>query len=389
MSKLFMIGKDVIKKLHQAGFEAYFVGGAVRDYVRNVPINDIDIATSATIKQINHIFPKTIHIGVNHETIIVRHKGESFEVTPFRSHMNNELPTLTTDLTYRDFTMNAMAMDDHFTIIDPWNGRQAIDKQMIIAVEDGAARIKEDPLRIIRAFRFMSETGYSIETNTVHAIQDHKQLLLNIAVERINMEWKKLLLGKNAYSSIEMMFEMNIHHFLPVFQQYPFLFTNIIERKVSIETIPQMITFMHILERNIPISIWIDKWKCSNEEKNEVIHLVTIYDEMQETGITDWLIYQLNDKYMASFISLYQMLHNDHKLNKDLLVKQKSNLSIQNKTQLAIQPLQLIEMYPTYPKGKWISHTLEQLERLVVTKQLQNEENILKEWILCHPPEIN
>src|SRR5699024_2930568 len=123
---------------------------------------------------IMEIFPKTIPLGVDHGTVIIRHKGHSYEVSTFRfpeqvriddDHSKNEQIQLLlyNDLKHRDFTINAIAMDRHGKIIDPFKGREDLEQQTIKMINNDAERLKEDPLRIMRAFRFVSELGFQID----------------------------------------------------------------------------------------------------------------------------------------------------------------------------------------------------------------------------------
>src|SRR5690625_122028 len=116
----------IITTLKQYGFEAYYVGGCVRDYLMDIQINDIDIATSAPPEEINKIFKKVIPVGVDHGTVIVRHNHTSYEVTTFKENNNyyvkNSQKSIHDDLSMRDFTINSLAMDESGQIIDLFNG---------------------------------------------------------------------------------------------------------------------------------------------------------------------------------------------------------------------------------------------------------------------------
>lgn len=192
MNKLFQIGKEIIHILQQHGFEAYFVGGAVRDYLLCEPIHDVDITTSAFVQDIIDLFPEVIPVGIQHGTVIIRHQGESFEVTTYRkSSKTNEPLSLNSDLLSRDFTMNAIAMTKEFELIDDVQGQQHITQRKIQAVGNPHDRIIEDPLRILRAFRFVSIYGFQIEDGTMEAIKQQAHLLQHVAIERMLIEWKK------------------------------------------------------------------------------------------------------------------------------------------------------------------------------------------------------
>ena len=158
---LFEDAKPIIKKIKEQGFEAYFVGGSVRDYLMNKDIHDIDITTSATPDEIESIFPKTVPIGKEHGTINVLFNNSSYEITTFRTeeeYVNHRKPNgvvfvrdLYEDVKRRDFTINAIAMDEEYTIIDYFNGKADIKAENIKTVGNAEERFEEDALRIIRA----------------------------------------------------------------------------------------------------------------------------------------------------------------------------------------------------------------------------------------------
>lgn len=136
MKEPFLSAVPLLTEIEHAGYEAYFVGGAVRDLLLDREIADVDIATSATPEEIKAIFPKTIDVGIEHGTIVVLFKGRTFEVTTFRAESEYEdyrrpsgvqfIRSLEEDLKRRDFTMNAIAMDKSGQLFDPFHGKQAI-----------------------------------------------------------------------------------------------------------------------------------------------------------------------------------------------------------------------------------------------------------------------
>lgn len=187
MDESFVKAKAILTTLHNNGYEAYFVGGSVRDFLLHRPTDDIDIATSALPGQIIDLFPKTIDVGAVHGTVIVLHDGEQFEVTTFRTEEGYEdyrrpshvefVTSLHEDLKRRDFTMNAIAMTINGEIIDPFDGRKAIKKKVIQTVGNPTERFREDALRMMRAVRFLSQLSFLLCENTQSAIMENAYLL--------------------------------------------------------------------------------------------------------------------------------------------------------------------------------------------------------------------
>ena len=201
----------IINRLENAGFEAFCVGGAVRDSVMNITPGDWDITTSALPEETKAIFGdfKTIDTGIKHGTITIIMDKKPYEVTTFRidgeyndnRHPENVLFTrnLKDDLSRRDFTINALAYNKKTGLADLFGGQADIYNSIIRTVGEPEKRFKEDGLRIMRALRFSAVLGFDIEENTKKAIHKNKDLLKNISAERLSAELIKLICGKNAF----------------------------------------------------------------------------------------------------------------------------------------------------------------------------------------------
>lgn len=194
--------KYIINTITDAGFEAYAVGGCVRDSLLGRTPDDWDITTSAAPRQVKQLFRRTIDTGIQHGTVTVMLEKEGFEVTTYRidgtyedSRHPSEViftPSLEEDLKRRDFTINAMAYNEKDGLIDIFNGMEDIEKRKICCVGEAKARFTEDALRIMRAVRFSAQLGYTIEENTKQAIKELSPTLKNISAERIQTELVKL-----------------------------------------------------------------------------------------------------------------------------------------------------------------------------------------------------
>ena len=195
----------ILNLLEQHGFEAYIVGGCVRDAIINRNPQDWDIATSAKPHEVKNIFQRTIDTGLKHGTVTVLLNTAAFEITTYRidgKYINNRKPeevaftdSLEADLSRRDFTINAMAYHPDKGLIDPFGGMEDIELKQIKAVGDPGQRFEEDALRMLRAVRFSAQLNYRIEENTLQAIEAFCHLLNNISGERIRDELNKILLA--------------------------------------------------------------------------------------------------------------------------------------------------------------------------------------------------
>lgn len=201
---------EVLRRLNAAGYQAYAVGGCVRDLARGVPPHDYDICTSALPAQTQRCFAgeRVVETGIKHGTVTVLMAGEPYEITTFRTdgdYLDGRHPqsvaftdSLTEDLRRRDFTINAMAYHPDIGLRDPFDGQADIARRMIRCVGDAGARFTEDALRILRALRFAAELGFDIAPDTARAMRALSGRLALISRERIAAELLRALKGINA-----------------------------------------------------------------------------------------------------------------------------------------------------------------------------------------------
>ncbi|MGN1081660.1 MAG: CCA tRNA nucleotidyltransferase [Acutalibacteraceae bacterium] len=189
---------EVINKIESAGFEAWAVGGCVRDMLLSRQISDVDIASNAAPEDIHRIFERVIDTGIKHGTVTVLYGGESFEITRYRAdgdYFDSRHPQsvtsvsdITEDLSRRDFTVNAMAYHPERGLIDLFEGEKDTENKIIRCVGDPDKRFAEDALRIMRCFRFASKLEFDIEENTLKSAKKLAGTLENISAERIYKE---------------------------------------------------------------------------------------------------------------------------------------------------------------------------------------------------------
>lgn len=223
----------ILKKLEKAGFEAYIVGGCVRDFLRDRDPNDWDVTTNAKPEDIQKLFPHNFYNNKFGTVTVVNEKTKdeslkNIEITTYRidqgysdkRHPDTILftPNLKEDLARRDFTINAMALKiknkelriKNYEIIDPFNGREDLENKIIRAVGDADKRFNEDALRMMRAVRFSSQLGFEIEKNTLDALKKNKDLLKVVSSERIRDEFSKIILSDRPYEGVELLRETGL-----------------------------------------------------------------------------------------------------------------------------------------------------------------------------------
>ncbi len=203
--------QTAINKLNAAGYEAYAVGGCVRDMLLGLEPKDYDITTNALPGQVKELFSEypVLGFGMVHGTVMVFINAMAIEITTYRSdgtYSDNRRPDYVTftaslkeDVLRRDFTVNAMCYNPKTGVVDLCGSREDLKNRILRTVGIPAERFKEDSLRILRALRFASVYGFEIEAETAKAILKYKHLLKNVASERISVEINKLLCGGNVY----------------------------------------------------------------------------------------------------------------------------------------------------------------------------------------------
>ena len=201
---MFDIAKNLILRLRQAGFTAYFAGGCVRDHVLGTAPKDVDIATNARPVEVRRLFPNTRAVGAHFGVVIVAEQGHAFEVATFRSdgaYLDGRRPESVSfsspeeDAQRRDFTVNGMFYDPiEGRVIDFVGGQQDLKAGVIRAIGDAASRFDEDKLRLMRAVRFAARFGFEIEEATWAAIQKKAGEIHQVSVERIREELVHTLL---------------------------------------------------------------------------------------------------------------------------------------------------------------------------------------------------
>lgn len=199
--------QEILAVLGKNGFQAYAVGGCVRDLLRGVTPNDYDITTDALPETVATLFPRTVPTGIRHGTVTVLCDDVPVEVTTFRQEYGYSdrrrpdrvdfVTDVKEDLARRDFTVNAMAYHPEVGIVDPFGGQKDLQNGVLRAVGNAPLRFREDALRILRLFRFAATLGFSPEPKTLSAALESSPLLQNISRERIAVELAKTVCGQN------------------------------------------------------------------------------------------------------------------------------------------------------------------------------------------------
>ncbi|WP_256757331.1 CCA tRNA nucleotidyltransferase [Cohnella sp. WQ 127256] len=213
-------GLEVVGKLEASGYQAYLVGGCVRDHLMGRSLHDIDIATSAKPEEVIALFDRTVPTGLKHGTVTVLEGGRSFEVTTFRQesgYSDSRRPDevefvldVREDLARRDFTFNAMAIGIEGVIVDPFGGQDALRAGVVDCVGEASERFNEDALRMLRAIRFGAEFEFVLLPDIWQAIVKHRSNLKHVAIERVSSEWDKMMAGSGPEQACHYLFKSGL-----------------------------------------------------------------------------------------------------------------------------------------------------------------------------------
>ena len=278
--------KKVMDILVKNNFEAYLVGGCVRDSLMDKIPHDYDITTNATPNEMLKIFKKykIIETGLKHGTVTVVINDENID----GEYIDNRRPStvdfttnLNEDLSRRDFTINAIAMDSDGDLVDLFNGFEDIKNKLIKCVGNPDKRFNEDALRILRALRFASALGFKIDKETSESIHKNKHLLHNISVERIFSEFKKILCGVNV-ENILLEYRDVIAEFIPEIkpcfdfeQNNPYhiydVYTHIVKSVSAVPNKPELRLSMFFHDIGKPSVYELDKGGIGHFKKHAVI----------------------------------------------------------------------------------------------------------------------
>ena len=217
-------GIDLIKKIKEIGYDAYFVGGFVRDYLLDLAPSDIDITTSAPSEVLKNIFSNVSDKGIKYQSVVIENLGYSFEVTTYRLESNYEdfrhplvkaTNSLNDDLKRRDFTINALAMTEDYKIIDLFSGQLDLENRLIRAVLNPVMKFTEDALRMLRACYFRAKLGFDIETKTFSAIKEKASLVKHLNSDCVYKELNKIINSKYSLLGLKALKDSTISSYIP------------------------------------------------------------------------------------------------------------------------------------------------------------------------------
>lgn len=390
LPQIFKEARPIIKNLEQAGFKAYFVGGSVRDLLLKRPIHDVDIATNAYPAEVKRIFPLTIDTGIKHGTVTVKYGEEFYEVTTFRTESTYQdfrrpdhvefVQNLSEDLKRRDFTINALAMAGSGEIIDHFGGITDLNNKVIRAVGEARERFHEDALRMMRAVRFVSQLGFTLERDTKKAITENRELLHHIAVERIREEFLKLGLGPDSKNGFSALIDSELIEDLPLLAGKSSLLKNYLTLNFFPTTEPIFWALIIILIKltNDEVRAFMRTWKNSNEVVHQVQQIVECFDIVSERELTNRELFDFGVTTLASTIDLADIL--GEPVNGVVLIDRYNHLPLKDAHELAVDGRFLMANLGI-PAGPRIGRLLQLTLDAILAGQIKNNQKSIAKYV--------
>lgn len=374
---------EILQILNAHHYEAYVVGGAVRNHLLHLPAHDYDVTTNALPQQLKEVFQNyaTIDTGIQHGTVTVLINHHPVEITTYRKdsaytdHRHPSSVTFTSELQEdckrRDFTINAMCYHPSCGILDFFSGQQDLNNHILRCIGNPEERFEEDALRILRALRFAARLNFTIEENTSRTLIQKKETLSYVSIERITSEWMGIL--ESGYPcTILKKYRSVIEVFLPEIKEYTeSAYSSVLdtlEKETSGSAYVRMALFLRPLQDISKARLILQRMKCSNAYMSSVLNLLQVEDMPVSNRINmRYLLAALTvdfDMYLH-YCSTFQATDSAQKLytevTSDTYAYTLSQLKITGKDLLALGY-----------KGKEIGETLHTLLEMVMQEKIHN-----------------
>lgn len=384
---IFTPAQPILQRLESAGYEAYFVGGCVRDTILGDPIHDIDIATSAYPAEVKALFKRTVDTGIEHGTVMILDHGHGYETTTFRTESGYQdyrrpdhvtfVRSLKEDLKRRDFTINALALRHDGTVIDLFDGLGDLRHHLIRAVGNPDQRFHEDALRMMRAVRFASKLNFQIEATTEKGITDNAALLAKIAVERTQVELQKLLVGQNPQAGLKVMLVTGLVDYCPRLKEHRRAVEELCQASAwHLTTAGQawgaLLTRWQASRQEV--SSFLRAWKCSNELIKHEQRVVNAWQAIIDGNLAPLTMYRAGWKALNDANQIAQI--DDHQIDSAQLKQTYDELPLHDSHELNVVGGQLIKEAGIKP-GPLLGQVIKALIAEVVNGQTANTESAL------------
>lgn len=354
----------LLKKIENSGYEAYIVGGYVRDYILGLDSIDVDITTNATPMEIKKIFKDICLPNEEYGSVKIIIKNIHFEITTYRkeyTYLNNRKPIeieyisdLVEDLKRRDFTINTLCMDSSGRILDLLGGLKDIDKKVIDTVGDSVYKFEEDALRILRAVRFATVLNFTLKDNVKSAIIRTKNYLKNISYERKKQELEKIFSSSNAQYGVNLLIELGLDSVLEIY--------NLADIKLGSDIIG--------IWSSLKVS---ENYPFTSNEKNM---MNKINEAMLCDNLDDMVLY----KYGSYVNSIAASMKG---IDRKEIIKRFNKLPITNVHDIEINGNEIM-MILNRNGGPYIRQIYNDLEKKILIGEIKNKNKAIREYIVAN-----
>ncbi len=375
LDKLRETGERILRRLEEAGHEAYFVGGFVRDFLMGRITKDIDITTSARPDDVKKLFSRTKETGAAFGTLTVLEGGFAFEVTTYRSegrYDNHRHPgeiafsdSLEADLSRRDFTINQLVMDHEGRVKDHFDGRKDLEKGLIRTIGDAGKRFEEDALRMLRAFRFQAVLGFSLEEKTARAAGEKRHLIHEISIERVQDELLKLLSAPHARKALRTMLEIS-------FAQTLFGSDKAVSVLAGSRYRFDAVTAFAIMA--VVDGLDIEEWRFSKSFAAKVETVCSLHEATYQKGFTPLHVFEKGRRASERADRVNRLLGDANSREKIREIDKR--LPIRERADLAVKGGDIARAYPV-KNPENIGKTHEELLRAVLEGRIENDKESL------------
>ncbi len=372
---LFLEALPVMQQLVDAGYEAYFVGGSVRDMLKE-------------------IFPHTVDVGIEHGTVMVIHHKKGYEVTTFRTEEGYEdfrhpdkvtfVRSLEEDLKRRDFTINALAIGIDDQLMDFFDGIGDLERQCIRCVGDAKERFNEDALRMFRAVRFVGQLGFQVEEETKNAISLLKMNLSKVAVERMKVEFEKMIQSPYRKEALQLFVETGLYQACPLFDGKDKILLKLAEFPLKEMSVLQA-WILFVDELNLSdkeVTHLLKSWKSSNEQIRDVLVGYRTYHERKNDEWNFFLAYECSYEVACEVERL--LIAQGKSTSMEGLEATYQSLPIRSMNDIQLNGHDIIRILKLDKKGPIIGQVLKTVEKMILEQSIQNDAEILESYVLTH-----
>ena len=357
------VALKLLKELTDNSYQAYIVGGFVRDYLLGVESSDIDITTNATPKEVKEIFEDSCLPNEDYGSVVVIKKGIRFDITTFRKeigYINNRKPSeikyidnLYEDLLRRDFSINAICMNDEGEVLDFLGGREDLNNRLIKTIGNAKESFEDDVLRILRAIRFATILDFSLDQEIIEAIHSTKHLLKRLSYQRKREELDKIFTSPNYKKGIKMLLDLKL------------------DKELNLNNLGDVLNSDTISL----IGIWsiLDVVSIYPFNKNE-LELINNIHELMDKDILDPVVLYKYGLYVASVVGEIKGIDNK------IIIERYNNLVIKARKDIDIESSDIIYVMRKAP-GAYIKEIYNDLELEILYNRLDNNKTNIIDYI--------